>query len=127
MIPKSRNTRYPMLENIESIDKPALTPDRDATEVAAPSRSDASVGIFASPEEPLTVDEIIERIHHRIPDQELRQIAVWLFQGHKMTGNDGIMKRMGLRKHQVERAMHRIRMLLAGEFGLSIANPVEAS
>lgn len=111
--PVARNTRYPVLDGITSIDGPVPgTEHSDQTQFSE---------VLASPEEPLTVDEVIERIRHRIPDEQLRQIAIWLFEGHKMSGKDGIMRRSGLRKHQAERALHRIRMLLAGEFGLQLA------
>lgn len=121
VVPKDNSTRYPLMENLESIDK-AFVPAGQADDEAESHSHD----VFASPEEPLTVDEIMERIRHRIPDQQLQNIAIWLFEGHKMTGADGIMKRTGLRKHQVERAMHQIRMLLRGEFGIHDSNRAAA-
>lgn len=111
---KAPKTRYPLLDNVRSLDEPITT----GVESGKPTTIGETI---ADTDGGLTVEQIVNKIAHRIPDPHLRKIAIWLFEGHKVSGSEGIMRRVGIKKHQFERDVRRIRMLLAGEFGVRFA------
>lgn len=127
IIATSRKTRYPLMETMESLDKDFNLDNRDGGDLN---------DTLASPTDPLTEEEVLKRVEDCVLDEKLRSIALWLFAGHKMSDCPceekdcgGIQKRLGLDKHKAERDLHRIRMILAGEFGMKYegAEPIAPS
>lgn len=65
-------------------------------------------------------ESIEERVSKCLPNEQLRNLAVALYNGEVVSGHNGVMRRMGLNEYRFNRAVQRIRMLLAGEFDVHL-------
>lgn len=114
VINKTPRTGRPTPELMRSIDAPVERSDSSDNS----DTSDTTLGSDLSEPDMLTNDDMICLIRKTLPNQRLQQIAVWLYVGHKANGKNGIMRRMGLKRHQYDRAIQQIRMILAGELNV---------